>query len=748
VQIIDDLKILLLSLGDNIDPWLSIILCSILFTLAILGTHPIRITDEKGLFSVCLIWVRRTTIIAFAFFIVFTPILTFLLSLMVFETSKFAYLLAGECLNEIKSNWWVYLGCFFIPMLWRWAINRHLPTFISTLKRKYALRVSKDSLSDIRTEVSKIKTKVYEVEKYFKDGFFFIGLDDKEKPIYVSDEEFKKNNIKCIGPSQTGKGVLQQVLISQAIIKGWNVIFIDQKPDDFIPDVMRETCEKQNRKLVKLDLTGETKGTYCPFSGGTERERYFRFVNVAGLNDTGSDGDFYKGAERAAISEIIPHWDGSIKTLDDFISGRDKSLIDKIGEYKANKHLESLNKVKSQITEWKYLKPVNAKSGRGFNVERTLKENGVAIIRGSVSDKTIIKFTKAIIDEITSTVLRLGKNNKPAHTFLVIDEARFIISDEIAKALATMLSKGCSTMINYQSVLDTENLDDKNLNAKSVSQTINVNTNYTICYRAKDPETAEWLSEQTGTIQKSVARMENVERNRHGGEVWSEFKSLNNVEETLIHSNLAMSLPNQVAIFLMPNELAKICFTSWITVNEQLGMKDKKLNIIEQPKISNERIEPVFSDSEAKPVNDNTASDSEAKPVNDNTASDSETKPVNDNTTSDSEAKPVNDNTASDSEAKPVNDNTASDSEAKPVNDNTASDSEAKPVNDNTTSDSEAKPVNDNTASDSETKPVNDNTASDSEAKPVNDNTASDSEAKKKPKPISNDLLADLLKKR
>ena len=188
VQIIDDLKILLLSLGDNIDPWLSIIICSILFTLALLGTHPIRITDEKGLFSVCLIWVRRTTIIGFAFFIVFTPILTFLLSLMVFETSKFAYLLADECFNEIKSNWWVYLGCFFIPMLWRWAINRHFPTFISTLKRKYALRVSKDSLSDIRTEVSKIKTKVYEVEKHFKEQIA-LSIDLKEG---VKDVEIKQ----------------------------------------------------------------------------------------------------------------------------------------------------------------------------------------------------------------------------------------------------------------------------------------------------------------------------------------------------------------------------------------------------------------------------------------------------------------------------------------------------------------------------------------------------------------------------
>lgn len=617
----DDLKILLLNIGDNIDPWLSIITCSILFTLAILGTHPIRITDEKGLFSVCSIWVRRTVIISFAFFIVFTPILTFFISLLVFDTSKFAFLLLQECFDEVKKHWWIYCGCFFIPMLWRWVINRHFPTFISSLKRKYALRVSKDSLSDIRTEVSKIKTKNYEVESYFKDDYFFVGLDDKDKPIYVEDEEFKKNNIKCIGPSQTGKGVLQQVLIKQAIIKNWNVIFIDQKPDDFIPYVMRETCEKQNRNLIKLDLTGETKGSYCPFNGGTERERYFRFIEVAGLNDTGSDGDFYKGAERAAISEIIPIWDGSIKSLSNILSGNDKKIIDTLGEYKAAKTLDALNKVRSQITEWKYLKSVNAKAGRGFNVERTLKENGVAIIRGSVSDKTIIKFTKAILSEITSTVLRLGKENKPAHTFLVIDEARFIVSDELAKALATMLSKGCSTMINYQSVLDTENLDDKTLNAKSISQTINVNTNYTICYRAKDPETAEWLSEQTGTIQKSVSRMENVETNRHGGEVWSEFKSLNNVEETLIHSNLAMSLPNQVAIFLKPNELAKICFTSWIPVTEELGMKDKQQ--LAKHINPNRRIEPTLSsDSENTSESSDSAAKAKPKPISSDLLSD------------------------------------------------------------------------------------------------------------------------------
>ncbi|MCF2829696.1 TraM recognition domain-containing protein, partial [Pseudoalteromonas sp. OF5H-5] len=616
----------LIQLGDGIDPWLSIVICLFISTIAILGTTPIRVTDENGLGELIPIYIRKFVLALALFSLIFLPLIVLFFSEVAFSKVNFTRMLLSEVKAEINQNIIIYIGCYFFPFIWRYITLRYLPTYLSSLKRRFSFKVSKDSLSDIRTEVEKLKSIDYDVEKYFKDNFIFLGLDEKKEPIYVTDDDFKKNNINCIGPSQTGKGVLQQMLIKQAIIKGWNVIFIDQKPDDFIPDVMRETCHSNKRNLITLDLNGVSSGSYCPFSGGTTRERYSRFVSACDLQDNGGDGDFYKGIERSAISEIIPHWDGSIREIDTFLNGKDGTIERAIGEWKTNKFRESLNKVSSRIVEWKYLKTIMAKSNRGFNVERTLKDGGVAIVRGSVDDKLVIKFTRVIISEIISTVLRLGKVGKKAHTFLVIDEARFVISDELAKALATMLSKGCNTMISYQSVLDTENIDDKNINAKSVSQSINVNSNYTICYRTKDNETAEWLSLQTGVIQKSVARMENIDVNRQGGEVWNDSKSLNNIEEALIHTNILMSLPERVAVFLKPNSLAKLCYTSWIDVSESRGLEPKNSNKSEssmaKSKSTSDSTEPEANVAKSKSISDSTepeANVAKSKSISDST---------------------------------------------------------------------------------------------------------------------------------
>lgn len=564
-----------LILESIIDPWLAISLSIMAMVIALVGTHPMRVTQEQGFYELAGIRIRQIIFILTTAILILVPLTTYFSTFMAYQDSAVFWALFELSMDTIVGYWWMIIGGFVVVSFWRWSLNRLLPTWWTGIKRKFAFRVSKDSLSDIRAVIKSIKAKNFDVKKYYKDGKMLVGLDGNNKPIYVDDEDFMTNNMQIIGPSQTGKGVCQQVFIDQGIRKGWNVIFVDQKPDDFIPDIMRETCEEIGRNLFTLDLNGIGKGTYCPFSGGTERERYQRFINASGLQDSGTDADFYKGGERAAISQIIPHWDGSIKSLDQFIKSNDSTIAKRLGEHKSKQSREALNKAKNQLTEWKYLESVNAKAGKGFNVERTLKENGVALIRGSVSDKTVIKFTKVIIDEIVNTVLRLGKNGKPAHTMLVIDEARFIISDEIAKALATMLSKSCSTMISYQSAKDTEFLDDKTANAKSISQSVNVNCNYTICYRAKDTETAEWIAEQTGTIQKMVARMESVERNRHGGEQWANHKMLNQSEETLVHTNTMRSLPPRVGVFVRPGELSSIIFTSWLPIKEQIGLVPK-----------------------------------------------------------------------------------------------------------------------------------------------------------------------------
>jgi hypothetical protein len=668
------------SYYNNMNTFIPTVLSVVFGVIALVGTHPVLVTNETGLFRVGIIYFRKFYFMSLVFLCILVPLCAYTISKIAFENDEVADNIINDSVDVLLSSWWIPLGFFILIGFWRAVFKRIVPTYISTLKRRYANRVSRDQPSDIRAETNAMKSKTFDVKKYYKEGFFFLGLDQENNPIYATDNEVKVNNIKAIGPTQTGKGVIQQMIVDQAIRKNWNVFFIDQKPDDFIPDIMREACEESERNLVTLDLTGQSTGSYCPFANGTDRERYTRFLLAAGLQDGGTDADFHKGAERAAISELMPLWDGSIKALDEFLNTSNSPIEKNLSEYKCKKMRSSLNKVSSSLIEWKFLKSINAKASRGFNVERTIKDNSVAIIRGSVSDKLVIKFTTIILKEIVDTILRVGKANKPEHTLLVIDEARFVITDELSKALATMLSKGCSTMISYQAIKDTENSDDKSVKETSIAQSINVNTKWTICYQAADFETAEWISKETGIVQKMVARMETVERNKHGGEEWTDNKTLNSLEEQFFTTNVAQSLPERVAIFIRGRELAVLLHTSWIPVKEIKGLPERT----DSSKIIGDNNVNKKPNSKTKNANKPSKATSNNKNANEPSKATSDDKNANEPSKATSDDKSANEPSKATSDDKNANEPSKATSDDKNANEPSKATSDDKNANEPT----------------------------------------------------------------
>lgn len=149
---------------------------------------------------------------------------------------------------------------------------------------------------------------------------------------------------------------------------------------------------------------------------------------------------------------------------------------------------------------------------------------------------------------------------------------RFIVSQNLADALATILSKNVFASIAYQALTDLLNLPDKTLNAESIKGGIDINTQITLTYRANDYETALWLANMTGIAQKTVTKMEKVEVNKGGAEVWGDERSVGQVEETTVTTNQLLALPARVSALIRPNHLAVIIYTCWITVKEAKGL--------------------------------------------------------------------------------------------------------------------------------------------------------------------------------
>lgn len=543
------------------------LLFGVLLVLMISGaiTHD----DESTAFEMTLIWAKRALIIVL---ISWLPIFGFALYALAWKLYGKDF--AGRYIQEwISILWasaidvsWRALPLIFLPLFLKFAIWRWVKPFISSQWRRWGVLQSGDAASDIRVEFNRIKAKVFNPRDYYASGKIFWGLNQSGSPVYTPEDEFTKTHTKSIGPSQTGKGVMLGVLLDQAIHKGWGAFFVDKKPDDFIPDIMRESVELNARgELLVLDLTGKLPGGYHPFKYGTARERRERVVKALGMRDTGTNADHYKQNAREALDLLMPYWTtGTLSHLKDLVESPPSSLTDRQRQL----ILMFGGNIKSPLNELIGLGTLEP-AGDGFNVEEAFMASRVIYIRSDIQDTVVRKAETCLLDEMIQVVRNI---RMPNYVLGVIDEARFSMTETLADSLATVLSKKLILTLAYQSVEDPLNLTDKTLNAKSIKNGIETNTQNTLGYRPNDNETAEWLSDLTGETQKTITKMEKVTRNAGGAEEWDGERTVGQQAENLIHTNQLFAMPPRVGVLIRPGIMASLLYTCWVPVQELKGL--------------------------------------------------------------------------------------------------------------------------------------------------------------------------------
>lgn len=482
--------------------------------------------------------------------------------------TEFTTIISNQSWDYFEDLWYLIFVLISLPAVVQFFILRIIKPRLSAYFRQLRFKQTGEELSDIRTLSGTLSSKTYNTESYFKDDAFFFGLDTQSEPVYVSDNDFAKAHIRVVGATQTGKGVQLGSLIKQAIIKNQCTLFLDQKPDDFIPDIMREACEQTGRRLIVVDLNGVGTGRYGPFQFGTKIERRERLFAATDLNDDGTNADFYRRGAREVFDEISHYWDGTIQHLWDLLHG--KAELEGLDPTKKERYFTQTTNLRSALAEWKQHPPFNPKPGRGLNLQQSIDNNAVIYIRGAVKNKLIRKAMSTLIEEIIQIGLRRNPNQH--QIYLTIDEVRFVVTESLADAMATLLSKRLNMTLAYQSISDLLSLPDGRMNAQSILNGIETNSRRALFYATDDPDTAEYIAKRSGTIQKSVTRSESVSVNQAGAEVWDNERTLNRVEEAYITENQAISFPERVGVLFQPNTLAQVIYTSWIPVKEFKGV--------------------------------------------------------------------------------------------------------------------------------------------------------------------------------
>ncbi|HFQ9467570.1 TPA: triK protein [Escherichia coli] len=552
--------------------FLSIFILAVLIQFTFSGHVTKR--DNLSAFDHIVSFLKTKLLVAYVALFILFNLFVLMLSFQQFGKDKgIEYLLM--IYNNIKiqsfnfSSMLSIVTIFILPYFFQITYRRLIAPKLSSLKRKYRVSQTGDNLSDIRVENDRFQSKQFNPRDYYKDGFMFMGLDGNDLPIYLSDDEFKTKNTKVIGATQTGKGVWQQVIIDQCIKKGWGVWFFDQKPDDFIYSVMVQACKDWNRELpTVVDLTGESGlGYYAPFQGGSTRERLERFYKAFGLNEGGTDSDHYKNMNKEVMTFISDYWDGTLTHLEKLLTGKDKAIPDEKRDWVR----DASSNIRTKLTIWKMLPNLFPKKGEGFNVSSAIDNGDIVYVRARQDDDLIRQITTTLLVEWKDYVI---KSNPKIHQFCMLDEARFIMSDNVANGLATVLSKNANMGLAYQERDDLQKNPDKTANGEAIQKSAETNTLITIVYKCSF-ETAKWIADESGTKPITITKLEQVETDGFGSEKWGGNRMIGQEEENYITTNSIRSLKKRVGVLDTSEGLMQYLFTCWIPLKEKVELPVK-----------------------------------------------------------------------------------------------------------------------------------------------------------------------------
>lgn len=598
---------LLQWLFDNIWPWMTYVWVLILAILIVFTfSGHVEKTGDKSAFHFIIEAARKKLLVAWLLCTAVAGLFVYIVAWKYFgedfdKASEYINLLYERIGDPVLSfgDWCGIVFIFLLPYAIQIYHRRFIRPKLSAWFRRFRVSQTSDTMSDIRIEQGKYQPKNFNPTDYYRKGEFFFGMDDKNNPIYKTDDYLAKVNIKILGATQTGKGVIQGVLIDQAIMKGWGVWFWDQKPDKFIYSIMKQRCESEGREFHEIDLNGEGIGDYAPFENGTQREILDRFFNALNLEEDNTTADFYKENAQEVMYYIYPYWDRSLKDLKKLLSGNDS----RIPEEKQEWVYKNAGKIRTKLNKLLQLPNLFPEKGKGLNVTELIKSGAVVYIKGSTKDKEVRRILKSMLREWSTAVIR---EQPETHIFGVLDEARFVMSSEVADSLATILSSNASLSIAYQERDDLLNIpDEKPLIAQSIKKGAETNTNLTLVYRCND-ETAEWIAKNSGTTAKSLTKLEEVDTDGYGAENWKGRRMIGQQEEYYIPVNTVLAVEERVGIMQTMFELSRVLFTCWVPVEKFYTMParqlqqeiDSQYDEVEQPEPEYEFNPDAMSDEE------------------------------------------------------------------------------------------------------------------------------------------------------
>lgn len=468
------------------------------------------------------------------------------------------------------QEWWFYVESFRVSLIegciigavasymgW-YSIGRWLEPWCAS-KLQLATRMrNQTSPTDVRQLHSVLpKSRQFDPRKYFpkarKANSIFLGLDDKNAPVYLSRNKFKKTHGQFQGLTGSGKSVEASVILSQCVAYGDAVVVFDPKDDEWAPHVLRAACHEAGVAFHLINLRSATP-QFDLFGSASSAQINELLIAGFGLSRTGGDSDFYRIHDRNA-ARILSHADNCKSCLAQMSDAATLILGDELAK--------SAKGLLGQLEELAELPVIQTNAG--FDLTAIVRDGGCLYVVGSTANEAIITLQRMLFFRMMQIVETRTRTDQQRHVCIFLDEFKYMLSAPTLAALGTIRDKGANLLLAHQSLGDFADCGPT-MPAASVRSVVVDNTGFKWLYRAKDPTTADYISGMTGKILTTQERYA-VNRNDALAEVAESTRMLDQRERALIDVNMVQHLPDGCAVFISDG-MARLAFASPILVQK------------------------------------------------------------------------------------------------------------------------------------------------------------------------------------
>lgn len=446
--------------------------------------------------------------------------------------------LTGQRANMPSALRYWFIGGLAAPSLFVLLLSRYGGQFWSWLSSSLTKSFGRQRAgrTDVRTVADVLPGALqhaYDPEKYFhpKKGVF-LGLDEFKRPIYLPASEWRSSHAQVVGTTGSGKGVAAGVLLFQAVQQGEAVVIIDPKSDEFLPFVMASAARKADVPFVYVDLMGQ-RAQWNPFFAKSEHEIEELLTAGLGMGDTGSDADVYRVEDRRVARRFAA-----------FCSQHQGPVHRQFADFFANNHdlVESARKFYADLEELVFTPCVKASTG--VDLPALLQAGAVIYVRGSTRNPRILKLQKILLLAFMQAI-EVRERASARHVVCFLDEFKYVLSRPAIEALGAIRDKRAHVIVAHQTLGDLEDCG-RDLTAQAVIGAVVENCAIKLAYKARDPDTAMWLSRLSGTILVDD-ETRTIERNLGLTEKQSQ-RTLRQAERPLVDINQLLMLPKRTAV--------------------------------------------------------------------------------------------------------------------------------------------------------------------------------------------------------